>query len=83
MYEVVLKPKAEKELDKLDKDLICKIVRQMIELQNDPYPSDSKKLQDTDIYKIRIDDFRELYEIDTSNEIIKISRIRNRKDAYK
>ena len=83
MFEVLLKPKAEKELDNLDNKLKIKIVKRLVDLKDSPYPADSKKLKDTNYYRIRIGDYRVIYEVNKNDKIIFVSRIVHRKDAYK
>lgn len=84
-YIVIYSPKVEKELRKLEranaKDFYQ--VKQKIDaLQYDPRPHGVKKLTDTDSYRIRIGNFRVIYDIEDRVLQIQVLRIRNRKNAY-
>jgi mRNA interferase RelE/StbE len=55
----------------------------MDELKNSPRPDGVKKLKGfKNLYRIRIGDFRVIYEIDDSARIIFITKVVNRREAY-
>jgi mRNA interferase RelE/StbE len=74
---------AEKDLNKLDTKLGFKILEKIKELSESPRPQGSKKLKTTDYYRLRVGDYRVVYEIDDSNESITVYKIRHRKDVYR
>ena len=75
------KPKAVKDLKQISKDQVMKILEKIEKLQFGPQ-GDIKRLTDfTPEYRLRVGNYRVLFEIE-ENKII-IYRILHRKDAYK
>jgi mRNA interferase RelE/StbE len=73
MYEVIISNVAKKQLDKIDFNVVKRITSKMINLENEPRPIGSVKLKDKNGFRIRIGDYRVLYEIDDlKKEIINI-----------
>ncbi|MEM7760776.1 MAG: type II toxin-antitoxin system RelE/ParE family toxin [Cyanobacteria bacterium P01_A01_bin.40] len=59
LYKVEWKKSAKKELKKLDKQVIPRILQAIDNLAKNPYSSDSKILVGSDsIYRIRVGDYR-------------------------
>jgi mRNA interferase RelE/StbE len=83
MYKVKLSNHASKTLDKIQRNLYLRIYERLKTLQDNPRPHGCIKLTDLDGYRIRIGDFRVLYEIDDKEKIIYIYEILDRKHAYK
>jgi mRNA interferase RelE/StbE len=82
-YTIILASQAEKELYKLQKTEIQKIVSSIDSLQNNPRPKGYKKLSGPEnFFRIRKGNFRIIYSIDDVKKLINILIIRNRKDAY-
>lgn len=82
-YKVEITSSAKTEIKKLDKKAVKRIVEKLESLANDPYPDGCKKLRSDLGYRIRVGDYRIIYDIDHANSVVKVSRIRHRKDAYK
>lgn len=83
-YEILYARSAVKELGKLPKKVVQKIQEAIKALADDPHPPGSKKLEgEENTYRIRVRDYRVLYEIDDKEITILVIRIRHRKDAYK
>lgn len=82
MYELLLLPAAQKDLDKLDAQVFARIIKKIRTLSKDARPPDGLKLTDEDGYRIRTGDYRILYRIDDALKRIYIYRIKHRKDAY-
>lgn len=74
---------AEKELLKLDKNLIKRILEKISLLENDPFGQNSQKLGGGKGYRIRIGDYRVVYTVDKTAKIVTIIRIRHRRDVYR
>ena len=84
LYKILWKRSAVKELKRLPKKIILKILEIVKKLEKSPYPKDSKKLQGSEsTYRIRVGDYRIIYTIYKSELIIEIIRVRHRKKAYK
>jgi mRNA interferase RelE/StbE len=84
IYKIEWKRPAIKELQKLPRPMISKIVSAVDNLSSNPYPQGVRKLVNTEnSYRIRIGDYRVLYNIVEKKLIIEIIRVRHRKDIYK
>ena len=83
-YKIVFKSKVEKDLRKIDRQFIPDILKQIEKLQGNPRPSNSRKLIDSTIsYRLRIGDYRVVYQVDDSSKLVEIYLVRHRKDVYK
>jgi mRNA interferase RelE/StbE len=80
-YEVEFKPKAIKDLDSLPPDDARRVVEKIKRLRNDLH-GDVKRLTNfTPEYRLRVGDFRALFEL-AGNQIT-VYRVRNRREAYR
>lgn len=83
-YEVTFAKSATKELESLSASLIERVLRRINCLANDPRPVGSRKLSgSTSLYRLRIGDYRVIYDIDDRRKIVDISAVRHRRDAYR
>ena len=83
-YQIEIKPSASKELEKLPRQVIPRVVAAIKELAENPYPQGVRKLTGFDrTCRIRVGDYRVLYSIYENRLVIEIIRIRHRKDAYR
>jgi mRNA interferase RelE/StbE len=82
-YEIIIKPTAQKDLDKLPDKEVVKIARRLTQLQENPRPIGIQKLTDQEGYRIRIGDYRILFEIEDKEKKVFIYRIKPRKEAYR
>jgi mRNA interferase RelE/StbE len=82
--KVLIERKAEKSLRKLPPQVQESVLSVLKKIASDPFPSGSRKIIGTDNHwRIRIGDYRILYEVDESESIIRIERIGHRKDVYR
>lgn len=82
MYSIDFSRKAQKNLDKLS-DLIASPILDAIEnLARNPKPIGCKKLKGRKGYRIRVGDYRIIYEIFDSILLIDIINLGHRKDIY-
>jgi mRNA interferase RelE/StbE len=72
-------------LKELTDNIFQKFLMQLIEsLAKNPFPVQSKKLKDSEsCYRLRVGDYRVIYQVDTENKFVIIYHVRHRKDAYK
>jgi mRNA interferase RelE/StbE len=68
-YEVLLRRRAEKQLDRVPYVDHPRIVQAMLALRDDPRPPGCRKLLD-DIYRIRVGAYRVIYKIDDEREVV-------------
>ena len=82
MYKITFTKLAFKELSKIPEPFYLKIKSAIIQLSDNPRPIGSKKLKGRDGYRIRIGNYRVIYEIFDTQLIINIINIGHRKDIY-
>ena len=84
LFKINWKTSSERDLRKIDKQFIPRIVDAIESLANNPFPSQSKKLKDTESsFRLRIGDYRIIYQVDSQKKEIIIYHLRHRKDAYR
>jgi len=83
MYQIKLDKRVEKELDKIPEKMFDKIEKLILSLKDNPRPLGVKKLTNQEHWRIRVGEYRILYEIDDKDEVIAIFKIKHRKDVYK
>ena len=81
--KVYITKKAQKELDKLPDPIARIIVRSLQQLEETPYPANSKKLQGRDNYRLRVGSFRAIYTVNKKEKEITILRVADRKTIYR
>jgi mRNA interferase RelE/StbE len=83
-YEIVFKRQVEKDLRKIDRRYRKPILDEIEGLKKNPRPTNSRKMLNTEMtHRIRVGDYRVIYQVDDKNKAIIVFYIRHRKDAYK
>ncbi|MBD2679604.1 MULTISPECIES: type II toxin-antitoxin system RelE/ParE family toxin [Nostoc] len=83
-YEVKFSNSAKKQFRKLPLDIQQRIQTKINDLAIEPRPNGVKKLQgDDNSYRIRVGDYRLVYEIDDNVLIITVIKVRHRSEIYK
>ena len=82
-YRIYLRRSAAKELKRLPKPTIQKVIKRIESLAIDPRPVDCVKLTGQELYRIRQGSYRIVYSIQDNELIIWIIKIGHRKDIYK
>jgi mRNA interferase RelE/StbE len=84
LYKVEIKKSAFKELRSLNKKVIPNVWRHIKKLSKNPRPAGSVKLWSSKSnYRIRIGDYRVIYQIDDLPKTVTVYRIKHRKEAYR
>lgn len=84
MYHVDFKQSVTKDLKKLERRFRNKILAKIQKLAVNPYKENIKKLSLSQVFfRLRVGDYRVVFQIDHENRLIIIYYIRHRKDAYK
>lgn len=81
-YEIKIKPKAQKQLKKLPKEVTERILKKIIFIKDTPQ-SFMKKLESKDIWSLRIGDYRALIDIFENKKLMEIVKVGHRKEVYK
>ena len=84
MYEVLIERTAEHDLKSLPTTLFNRIIPRIKALAEIPRPSGCHKLAGSkNDWRIRIGDYRVLYEIDDAHKRVRIFRVRHRREVYR
>jgi mRNA interferase RelE/StbE len=82
-YEIQFKSSAAREFRKLIPEIKTRIRESINALKTEPRPIGVKKLAgENDLYRIRVGDYRVIYEIDDTTQILLVTRVRHRRDVY-
>ena len=81
-YKLKVKKSAEKELRKIPKRDLLKIINKIQSLSDDPHPEGSIKLSNQEKYRLRVGNYRVLYKVEDNILTIFIVKIGHRKDIY-
>ena len=82
-YTVRLKPRAERELDRLPIAVAKRIWERLLALERDPRPRGVAKLEGVGGYRIRIGDYRIVYLVDDDQRVVDVARIAHRREVYR
>jgi mRNA interferase RelE/StbE len=82
-YDLRIKPEVRKYLLKIGRDIRLRIARAIDTLKDNPRPDGCKKLKGRDEYRIRVGDYRILYEIHGDILVVLVVRVAHRSEAYK
>ena len=83
-YSIRFKPSIEKDLRPLTQPLVSRLLKRIDSLKNDPFPHGASKLSGAErLYRIRVGDYRIVYEVDTQALQVTIHYVRHRRDVYR
>ena len=84
MYDLRIKPSAERDLCRLPRSTIERIHIKILALRDGPRPPGSRKLSgNLEGWRVRVGDYRILYLIDDTAETVTVVRVRHRRDVYR
>lgn len=83
VYSIDFSNSARKALLKLPDEILKRIAAAIEELTHDPFGHGAIKLTDADLYRVRVGNYRIIYEVDTKIRIIFISDVVHRSQAYR
>jgi mRNA interferase RelE/StbE len=73
-----------KDIRSLPRHEVARVVAAFGQLADDPLPHGSQKLSGSErTYRIRVGDYRVIYEVFSDSHVIEVQRVRHRKDAYR
>ncbi len=82
-YEIFFRESVWKELKKIPKADLKKILSRIEQLGNDPRPKGCEKLTGLELYRIRQGNYRIVYSIQDNELTIWVVKVGNRKDVYR
>jgi mRNA interferase RelE/StbE len=81
-YQVLIVRSAQKSLSSLSKPNFERVRDAMLALSQNPRPPGCKKLTDRDSWRIRVGDYRVIYEINDAGRTVTVLEIGHRSDIY-
>jgi mRNA interferase RelE/StbE len=83
-YSVLIDSRAQKEIASLDKDAQRRVVTKIESLANNPRPNGVDKMEGNDeLYRVRVGDFRIIYQIRDRELIVLVMRVGHRRSVYR
>jgi mRNA interferase RelE/StbE len=82
-YAVEILRSAQRQLAKIDRQAQERIIDSIRALATDPRPLGCKKLSGRPAWRIRVGDYRVIYEIHDQQLVIVVVTLGNRKDVYR
>ncbi len=83
MFNVSYSNQARQFLKKADKVLIKRLIEKIERLREEPIIADTKKVEGSpSLFRVRVGDYRILYEVDYKNNLIGIVKIDKRSRVY-
>jgi len=84
MYRIVLERAAEKDMARLSSEMHDRVIGAIQRLANNPRPPGSRKLAGSkNDWLIRVGDYRVVYEIADHIRIVRVNRVRHRREVYR
>lgn len=82
-YRVILPKSVHKELNRLAAEVRERILERLAGLETNPRPSDVKKLKGRSAWRIRVGDYRVIYEIHDRELQVIVITVGHRGDVYR
>jgi mRNA interferase RelE/StbE len=83
-FEIRWRSATKKDLRRIPRDDVSRIIGEVAKLADEPLPRGSEKLAGSDhIHRLRVGDYRVIYELLRDANTVEVQRVRHRKDAYR
>jgi mRNA interferase RelE/StbE len=83
-FRIEWKKSTRKDLRKLPASAAARIIEIVELLSQNPFPHGVEKLSGSEhAYRIRLGDYRIVYEVVAESKLVEIQRVRHRKDVYR
>ena len=82
-YRILILRRAQSELAGLDRSIRQRVEQAIRALADNPRPPSCAKLTGRDGWRIRVGDYRVIYEIDDPQKTVTVLHIGNRRDVYR
>lgn len=84
MYRVLLERGAEKDLSRLSSEIHDRVIAAIQALANNPRPPGCRKLAGgKNDWRVRVGDYRVVYEIADQIRVVRVNRVRHRREVYR
>ena len=82
-YTIIIVRSAQKEIRDLDQTVRARTIQALRSLANNPRPSGCRKLVGAqNRWRVRVGDYRVIYEINDADSIVNVIAVRHRSKAY-
>ncbi len=82
-YDLQVRPSVWKDVEKIPKKDLKKILARIESLRDEPRSAASVKLSGLEYYRLRQGDYRIAYEIDDLHSIVTLAKVGHRGDVYR
>ena len=83
-YSVIFKPSLQKDFRRLTPQFLPRVLERIEGLQTEPFPPQTIKLSGAErLYRVRVGDYRIVYEVDTVIRQVTIQYVRHRREVYR
>jgi mRNA interferase RelE/StbE len=83
-YRIVYMPAAGRDMDRLPRHILPRVRDAILPLAENPRPPKSKMLEGSDgAWRLRVGDYRVVYEVDDARRLVTVTRARHRSDVYR
>ena len=84
MYRVLLERAAERDLSRLSSEVHDRVIAAIKGLARNPRPPGNRKLAGSkNDWRIRVGDYRVVYEIADEIRVVRVNRVRHRREVYR
>ncbi|MCL4488710.1 MAG: type II toxin-antitoxin system RelE/ParE family toxin [Chloroflexi bacterium] len=83
-FSIEFKPSVQRDFRRLPKSAAERALKRIENLQNEPFPHGVEKLEGADrLYRIRVGEYRIIYQVEPQVHIITILYVRHRRGVYR
>jgi mRNA interferase RelE/StbE len=83
-YRLVIRPAAERDLRALTPTILARVDARIRDLADNSRPRGVERLRGPqDGFRLRVGDYRILFDIDDGQQVVIIGRVRHRRDVYR
>ncbi len=82
-YRVILSRSARKQMERISGETETRVLARLSELEINPRPSGCKKLKNRDAWRIRVGDYRVIYEIHDKVLQVIVVTVGHRREVYR
>jgi mRNA interferase RelE/StbE len=83
LYAVILKHSATKQLDSLPDSVVERVLKRLDTLKATPRPHGTKKLTDGELFRVRVGEYRILYDVDDHEKTVIVLDVEHRSKVYR
>jgi mRNA interferase RelE/StbE len=84
VYQVVIERRVEKEMDRLAQQIHRRVLEAILGLASNPRPPGCRKLAgNVNDWRIRVGDYRIIYQIADAVRVVRVNCVRHRREVYR